>query len=436
MSPDSSITLENVFSVIKENAKGNIGIICLNAIIELSLKEELEEFLKYQGIQIPSDSNLTNLEIFKYICRHFHNNYLADDKNQALYSDSLNYIGDTILRDKNLYNNLVMNDFLSKKEVINVFSDFCADLGISVYSTSQIEDYSLDLYLTKKTPFLKTEAVFVRMGKELDEAEYAETLRLMEKSSEIAYWTVLVITPLGAAKVGLHKLIGDLDKLGVWLYIIDPILQRVLGVFKGSKSKTYDSDIRDNFIQKLPREPIRAPSQIIKFSKYNLEDSESYKTKDFRKYEILTQDKHKKLIEFLNETPEYRNIFNSIIIMHQSTGTPMVSYSKSLNKNNEILISGFLTAMDDFVQRIGGARSMKEINYKNFFVQAAYGEKIKLALFLSEPADEILKERLSYFVNYFEKNYESDINKFRTTGDTALFEDKEIVPIIKHVLKI
>ena len=100
------------------------------------------------------------------------------------------------------------------------------------------------------------------------------------------------------------------------------------------------------------------------------------------------------------------------------------------------LISGFLSAMDSFVSEIGGSASMNEINYKGFYVHAAYGQNIKLALFLSKPANLSLKERLAYFLNQFEEHYHDQISKFRKTGNTAVFDNNKIVELIKEILSV
>jgi hypothetical protein len=52
----------------------------------------------------------------------------------------------------------------------------------------------------------------VRTGKEMNKENYEKTLNNIENSSKIAAWTVFVTTPLGAYKVGLFKLIGDMER--------------------------------------------------------------------------------------------------------------------------------------------------------------------------------------------------------------------------------
>jgi hypothetical protein len=436
MSLNVPSNLDEIYQTIVNDSSDKTGIICLNYLVFYSTIEDLDNFTKKFGIQIADKSEMTKLNYFKYICRHFYHEYYSNAQNQTLYSNVLSYIGDKMLKNKNFDDILSMHDFIAKQELIDIFSDWCADLGISVFNTKEITDYELDLYFTKKKPVLRTEAVFVRTGEEMDEKNYEETLKLIQGSSKIAAWTVFVTTPFGAHKIGLFKLSGDMERLKTWLYIVDPFKERILGLVKGKKSKDYDSVLRDEYIKKLPREPIRAPSQVVKFSKYDLTNAETYKMSKFSTFEFLSEQEHNNLSNLPQHEPKYVKIFRNLIISDKEAGLPLVTLSSKTNQADQVLISGFMTAIDDFVSRIGGSSSMKEINYKGFFIQATYGTKVKIALFLSDPADQILKERLKYFLKYFEHQYDNQINAFKDIGDTSIFDEKEIIPIIKYILDI
>ena len=436
MSLNLPSNLSEIYQTIVNDSSDKIGIICLNYLVLYSTIEDLDNYTKDLGIQIAITSEMTKLNYFKYICRYFYHEYYSNSQIQAFYSNVLSYIGEMLLKDKNLNNILSMHDFITKQELIDVFSDWCADLGISVFNTKEIPDYRLDLYFTKKKPRLRTEAVFVRTGEEMDEKNYEETLKLIQESSKIAAWTVFLTTPFGAHKIGLFKLSGDMERLNTWLYIVDPFKQRIFGIVKGSKSKDYNPDLRDEYIKKLPREPIRAPSQVVKFSKYDLTNAETYKPSKFSTFELLNERGHNNLLNLPLHEPKYKRIFRNLIISDKEAGLPLITLSSKTNQSDQVLISGFMTAIDDFVSRIGGTSSMKEINYKGFFIQATYGKKVKIALFLSDPADQILKERLTYFLRYFERQYDNQIDVFKKRGDTSVFDEKEIIPIIKYILDI
>ncbi|TFG29051.1 MAG: hypothetical protein EU532_03985 [Promethearchaeota archaeon] len=436
MSLNPSSNLDEIYNTLVNGAKEKIGIICLNHLVNYCTIEDLKQVIKEYDIPLSQKNDMTQLDYFKYICRYFYNYYFSNSQNQALYSDVLSYIGTMLLKNENFQNVLKMHDFITKKEMINAFCDWCADLGISAFDTSEIPEFSLDLYFTKKTPRLRTEAVFIRIGDEMNKNNYEYTLKLIQQSSKIAAWTVFVATPYGVHKIGLFKLIGDMERLNTWLYIVDPLEKRILGIVKGKKSKVYDEKKRDNYIKNLPREPIRAPSQVVKFSKYDLNYAESYKTSKFALFELLNEQEHNNLTNIPPSEPKYQNIFRNLIISDKEAGLPLFTLSAQTDQADQVLISGFMTAIDDFVSRIGGTSSMKEINYKGFIIQAAYGKNVKLALFLSEQADDILKERLAYFLKFFEQKYDKQIESFRKRGDTAIFDDEEIIPIVKYILDI
>ena len=79
---------------------------------------------------------------------------------------------------------------------------------------------------------------------------------------------------------------------------------------------------------------------------------------------------------------------------------------------------------------------MNEISYKGFYVHAAYGQYIKLALFLAKPAGQNLKERLVFLLNQFEEHYHDQILQFNKTGNTAVFDKDRINELIKEILSV
>jgi hypothetical protein len=227
-----------------------------------------------------------------------------------------------------------------------------------------------------------------------------------------------------------------MEKLNVWLYVVDPIHQRVLGITKGKKSKDHDIEIRDNYIKKLPREPIRAQSRIKKLSNYKFSESDSYNPKKFVMYEILPKEEALEREKSLVRKPRYRENFRTILIIDKAAGLPLINYAREDLRVDQELVSGFLSAMDSFVSEISGAEGMDEIKYKGFYIHAVYGQWIKLALFLSEPAKKGLKERLAYFLKDFEERYSEEIKKFHETSKTTYFDHEKIIPDIKDILDI
>jgi len=122
--------------------------------------------------------------------------------------------------DKDLKFYLYKNDFFAKQDLIDSFSDWCADLGITVYDARSVDDeYNIDLYLVRRTPLLRSETVFVRTGHEINQEKYEKVLELIKKSSQLATWNVFLTTPLAIYKIGLKKFIKDMEREKIYGYI-------------------------------------------------------------------------------------------------------------------------------------------------------------------------------------------------------------------------
>ncbi|TXT54424.1 MAG: hypothetical protein BAJALOKI1v1_2180005 [Promethearchaeota archaeon] len=430
---------EAVYEKVKLRSEGYYGIICLNCLFNMSSYDDLNKFAEKNNIKL-FEGNNTKLDYLKDFLYYYDDLFEHSEAVKKLYGDVPTYMGKMMLEDDIFQQYISKFDFISKKELIDKFADFCADLEINVYDASEISQYHLNLYLTKKTPFLKTEAVFVRTGFELTEQNYEELLELINEASEICTWNVFVTTPYGIARIGFERMVKDMEALNVWLYYINPLHQEIMGITKGGKNKEYDSDKRDSYIEKLPRNPIRAPSQVVnvKISNYYFSESESYKPKNFRMFEIDSKN-HPETVTFdVDETSKYTDIFRSIIVIDNFNGMSLVKYSKETESSDDMLVSGFLSAMDNFVSELSAqSSSLNEISYKGFYVQGLSGDLIKIALFLTKPADEILKERLMYFINKFESDFKDKITEFRESGDVSIFrQNKQIVSMIKDILKV
>jgi len=388
------------------------------------------------NIPVPEGENLSKLDLLDCISIFFYKQYQKSPTLKKQFKTPIMYIGNFIITDEKLNDYLKRFDFISKQELIDAFADYCADYGISVYSTAEIKNYSLDLYLIKKKPFLRTEAVFVRTGAELTEENYKNTFYLINEASKLAIWTVFVTTPRGVCNIGYERLKRDMENLNAWMYVIDPIHQKILGIIKGKKSKVHDTAIRDEFIKKLPHEPIRTSSRVVKISKYHFKESEAYNPKNFVMFELFPKEELILEDHAVTVKPKFKKTFRNLMIIDKDSGLNIISYASEEISMEKELISGFLSAMDSFVSEIGGTSSMNEINYKGFYVHAAYGQYIKLALFLSKPAQKNLKERLAYLLNQFEEQYHDQILRFTKTGNTAVFDKDKIVELIKEILSV
>ena len=427
---------EEILRIIRKDIEGKFGIICLNCLIVRSRFKEIYDFMNSHDIPFPEGESLSKLDLLDYISIFFYKQYQKSPTLKKQFKTPIMYIGNFIITDDKLSDYLKRFDFISKQELIDAFADYCADYGISVYSTDKIKDYNIDLYLIKKKPFLRTEAVFVRTGAELTEENYKNTFYLINEASKLAIWTVFVTTPRGVCNIGYERLKRDMENLNAWMYVIDPIHQKILGIMKGKKSKVHDTSIRDEFIKKLPHKPVRTPSQIVKISKYHFKESESYNPKNFVMFELFPKEELILKDHAITVKPKFKETFRNLMIIDKDSGLNIISYSSEEISMEKELISGFLSAMDSFVSEIGGTTSMKEISYKGFYVHAAYGQYIKFALFLSRPARKNLKERLAYLLNQFEEHYHDQILQFTKTGNTAVFDKDRIVELIKEILSV
>lgn len=436
MTPENIDTSGEILRTIRKDIDGKYGIICLNCLMVRSRFKEIYDFMSRHEIPIPEGENLSKLDLLDYISIFFYDQFQKSSTLKEQFKTPIIYLGDYITNDEMISDYLKRFDFISKRELIDAFADYCADFGISVYSTADIKNYSLDLYLIKKKPLLRTEAVFIRTGAEMTEDNYKKIFYLINEASKFAVWTVFVTTPRGVCKIGLERLKNDMENLNTWLYVVDPIHQKILGIIKGKKSKIHDISRRDEFIKKLPREPIRTPSRIVKISQYYFKESESYNPKDFVMYDLFPKEELVLEDHAVSIKPQFKEIFRNLLVIDKESGLNILSHASEGISMEKELISGFLSAMDSFVSEIGGTASMNEISYKGFYVHAAYGEFVKIALFLSRPANQSLKERLAYFLNQFEEHYHDQILQFNKTGNTAVFNKEKIDEMIKEILSI
>jgi hypothetical protein len=429
------ISADDIIYLIKKKNVGKYGLLCLNCLLDKVRVKEIIEFVEKNNIALP-EKIVDKQEYLKYISAYLFKIYRTNSVIQENYSTELDYIGDTITNDDTVKDYLSYFDFIARQDLIDAFADYCADMGISVYECGDIPDCDEDLYLIKKKPLLKTEAVFIRTGNQLNEEEYKRTLELIKEAGKIAAWLVFVTTPIGVHKIGLEKLISDMTELKTWLYVVDPVHKNVWGITKGKSSKNLDSALRENYIKRLPHEPIRTPSQMMNISNYHFKESEAYKPKTYSTYKLLDSEEFLREGHILESTPKYRAIYRDLIIIEQDAGLPLMSFPSEEEDLDQSLVSGFLAAMDSFVSEIGGSTAMKAIDYKGFYIHAAYGKYIKIALFLLKPAKKGLIERLTYFSSHFEEHYKDQILDFKTKGNSAIFDQEKIFATIKDILDV
>jgi len=197
----SSQSQEDILEIIRQENENKFGILCLNCLIVRTRFKELEDFIESNRIKIPKDKEFTKLDYLDHISIHFYKKYQEIKELQKVFPTCLAFIADMLFKDERIKKYLSRFDFIAKHELIDVFADYCADLGIDVFDTSVINEkkYNCDLYLIKKKPILRTEAVFLRTGSQMTEEEYKEFARGVYTTSGESEWTP---TPEAAPEVG------------------------------------------------------------------------------------------------------------------------------------------------------------------------------------------------------------------------------------------
>ncbi|MFW9952080.1 MAG: hypothetical protein ACFFKA_18320 [Candidatus Thorarchaeota archaeon] len=207
MAEKEEFNFKNIFPHLKEKSERSLGLICLNYLLISCRVEDLYDIAKKYGMKLPDKPFITRLEFIKIIAIHLTKMYYITDI-QKRFGNALEYLGYAIINEPAIKKNLNNVDFIVKQDLIDVYADFCADSGITVYNTLTNPVLpKMDMYLAKKKPILRTESVFTMTGLDINAKSYLEVKSLIEKARPVSNWNCFVTTPIGALKVGLRKLI-------------------------------------------------------------------------------------------------------------------------------------------------------------------------------------------------------------------------------------
>lgn len=422
-----------VFSSYSKLNDSKFGLICIPCLLNQFSVSELKEFMELNAISIPSNTQ-TKIGLIEQVLDAYSKQEVFKKRAKEINLSRIELLGHDLTHFTGKTLEFDQFDFITEVELRNVFANFCADIGITVFKPVEGNEYGISLYLTKKDPILKTEAVFLATGKNI-EKRYKDFFFQLSQSAEISDWQLLVTTPLGALKLGLHRLKQDMKKLGVWLYIVDPAQVRIFGITKGPKSKQINLQMQEKFIHELPSQPIRAPNQAVKFSTFLFSEKESYKPADYSLFYIPTKN-HPQPVERADTSQKYRKIFQTLLLMTLESGISFCSYSSEEYKIEDIMISGFISAIDSFVQELSGSGGLKQIDYQNFKITAVVGELCKIILITSESADEELQERLTFYLNRIESSFGAEIQNFSQTGNQSNVSSDDMIDLAKKILLI
>jgi hypothetical protein len=174
----------------------------------------------------------------------------------------------------------------------------------------------------------------------------------------------------------------------------------------------------------------------VEISDYQFVERKAYKPRTYRLF-LLDEG----LIEDLKDpsqqscsSEKYSELFKALIIIDKKTSLSIFSFSQKGIEDQ--MISGFLSALDTFVEKFSGSSNLEEINYQGFMINAGLGKEIKTIAILSESTDKVFKERLQTFTEYFEKEFSQDLESFSKTGNQAIFRNQQIEDLICNILAI
>lgn len=123
-----------------------------------------------------------------------------------------------------------------------------------------------------------------------------------------------------------------------------------------------------------------------------------------------------------------KNILEYLMVILKVSGLSIYQYNFKHAEIEPDLISGFLTAIQDFGTEIsrGEDTTMKKLAYKNFQIEIESGQNVRTALFLKGEPVEILQSKLKTFTEEFEnahghalETFSGDVKEFRQSVDLA-----------------
>jgi len=125
-----------------------------------------------------------------------------------------------------------------------------------------------------------------------------------------------------------------------------------------------------------------------------------------------------------------------LLILTKDGGIPCFSKSLADVPIDETLVSGFLSAIATFGQKIGakiqeGEGGLEELSYRQFKIILNEGAYVRVALLLIKRPSDTIKQNLKKFNAVFEEVYEDRLKKF--SGE--VFEDVPVTKMIEEVFE-
>ncbi|MEM2637011.1 MAG: hypothetical protein QXL15_01535, partial [Candidatus Korarchaeota archaeon] len=121
-----------------------------------------------------------------------------------------------------------------------------------------------------------------------------------------------------------------------------------------------------------------------------------------------------------------------VIILEKGTGISLVEYAIDKKEIDSQLIGGFISAISSFGEELSGKSGIAGIEYKNFYLAVADGERIRVIFALSERPSNEFNERALNLVKEFEMQYRNELDSF--SGNIDPF--RSAVSLIENTMEI
>jgi len=214
------------------------------------------------------------------------------------------------------------------------------------------------------------------------------------------------------------KLLNDMEEMGVWVYIVDPLCGVIYSLLKGRNSSKKVKQKEEELINIL-KYPIRGFDSRKKYCKYILDEKFQWKSKN---YVIFG------LNEYFYRKIDLESIINDsqnlqyLLFIHKDAGMSLDSIEWTAESLDQDLISGFVSAIDSFGSSFSDSKGLQEIRYRGFVISFAEGSYVKACLFLRDKPSTRLKELLVFALKKWEALFEEEIKNFK--GKLQSFSQK------------
>ena len=148
-----------------------------------------------------------------------------------------------------------------------------------------------------------------------------------------------------------------------------------------------------------------------------------------------------------NTLKKIRNVFDDainmeyILVIYKESGVSIFFKSMGLENVDPDLISGFISAISSFGEKIELNESLTKMKYGDKSLLLADGKYIRVGIVLNDKGSELIRENLKKFTEEFEERYadtlpkwESSLMVFKDAGDLVdkIFNTSIILP---HIVK-